>query len=142
MLEIRPLPHYFGPGHEEYRATLREFVDREIAPFVNEWDEAETFPRELYRKFAGLGALGIGYDEELGGTPADLFYHLITVEEVARAGCGGVQASLMSHTIGLPPVATHGSEALKRRVVPPVLAGEKIAHWPSRSRAVAPTSRR
>jgi len=127
MMDTRPLPHYFSPDHEAYRAGLRDFVDREIAPFVNEWDEAETFPRELYRKFAELGALGIGYDEELGGTPADIFYHLITFEEVARAGCGGVQASLLSHTIGLPPVATHGSEALKKRVLPPVLAGHKIA---------------
>ena len=127
MMDTRPLPHYFSPDHEVYRGALRDFVDREIAPFVNEWDEAETFPRELYRKFAELGALGIGYDDELGGTPADIFYHLITFEEVARAGCGGVQASLLSHTIGLPPVAAHGSDALKKRVVPPVLAGHRIA---------------
>lgn len=127
MLDTLPLPHYFSPDHEAYRASLRDFVDREIAPFVNEWDEAETFPRELYRKFAELGALGIGYDEALGGTPADIFYHLITFEEVARAGCGGVQASLLSHTIGLPPVAAYGNDALRTRVVPPVLAGQKIA---------------
>ena len=127
MIETRPLPHYFSAEHEVFRSTLREFVAREIVPFANDWDEAETFPRELYRKFGALGALGIGYDEALGGTAADIFHYLVAIEEVARAGCGGVQASLLSHTIGLPPVAAHGSEALKRRVVPPVLAGEKIA---------------
>jgi acyl-CoA dehydrogenase len=127
MIEARPLPHYFSAEHEQYRRSLRDFVDREIVPCANEWDESETFPRELYRKFGALGALGIGYDEDLGGTPADIFYHLITAEEVARAGCGGVSASLLSHTIGLPPVAAYGSEPLKRRVVPPVLAGDKIA---------------
>ncbi|MBP7334271.1 MAG: acyl-CoA dehydrogenase family protein [Niveispirillum sp.] len=127
MIETPPLPHYFSAEHEQYRSLLRNFVTREIAPFVNDWDEAETFPRDLYRRFGEIGALGIGYDEDLGGTPADIFYHLITSEEVARAGCGGLSASLLSHTIGLPPVAAYGSDALKQRVVPPVLAGEKIA---------------
>lgn len=127
MIEPRPLPHYFSPEHEQYRSSLREFVDHNIAPFVSAWDEAETFPRELYRSFGELGALGVGYDEALGGTPADIFYQLITSEEVARAGCGGISASLLSHTIGLPPVAAYGSEALKQRVVSAVLSGEKIA---------------
>lgn len=127
MIETPPMPHHCGPEHEQYRSLLRSFVAREITPFVNDWDEAETFPRDLYRRFGELGAIGIGYDEDLGGTPADIFYHLITSEEVARAGCGGLSASLLSHTIGLPPVAAYGSDALKQRVVPPVLAGEKIA---------------
>lgn len=127
MIEPLSLPHYFSPEHEQFRSSIREFVDREIVPFVTEWDEAGTFPRELYRKFGALGALGVGYDEALGGTPADLFYSIIASEELARAGCGGLSASLLSHTIGLPPVAAYGSEDLKRRVVPSVLAGEKIA---------------
>ncbi|MFC3051409.1 acyl-CoA dehydrogenase family protein [Kordiimonas pumila] len=126
-MELPPIPHYFSSEHEQYRSSLREFVNREIVPFVNDWDEAETFPRDLYRKFGDLGALGIGYEEHLGGTPSDIFFHLITSEEVARAGCGGLSASLLSHTIGLPPVAAYGSDALKERVVPSVLSGEKIA---------------
>ncbi|WP_232076461.1 acyl-CoA dehydrogenase family protein [Variovorax sp. PBL-H6] len=68
-MDARPLPHYFSPDHEAYRAGLRDLVEREIAPFVNEWDEAETFPRGLYRKFAELGAPGIGYDEDLKEHP-------------------------------------------------------------------------
>jgi acyl-CoA dehydrogenase len=127
MLESTPLPHYFSSDHSAFRAALRGFVTQEIAPHVNEWDEAGTFPRDLYRRIAKLGVLGIGYPEALGGTPADLFFHLITAEELARAGCGGVAASLMSHTIGLPPVASYGSDALKQRVIPRVLSGEKIA---------------
>jgi acyl-CoA dehydrogenase len=127
MFEAQPLPHYFSAEHEQYRSSVREFVEQEIAPFVNDWDEEGTFPRELYGKLGALGALGIGYDEELGGTPADIFYGLITSEELARAGCGGLSASLLSHTIGLPPVASYGSETLRRRVVPRVLSGERIA---------------
>ena len=127
MIDIQPLPHYFSSEHEEFRAALRDFAAREITPHVNAWDEAETFPRELYGKLARLGVLGIGYDEAYGGTPADLFYHLVAAEELARTGGGGVSASVMSHCIGLPPVANFGSETLKKRVIPAVLAGEKIS---------------
>ncbi len=127
LLDAPPAPHYFSPEHEQFRASLRAWVAAEITPHVNEWDEAETFPRELYRKASAIGLLGLGYPEEFGGTPVDLFYHLILSEELARPGCGGVAASLMSHTIGLPPIKAYGSEALKSRVIPSVLAGEKIA---------------
>jgi acyl-CoA dehydrogenase len=112
---------------EAFRDGARRFVEREVAPFVNAWDEAGTFPRELYRRAAEAGLLGIGYPEEWGGTPAPMRLRLIATEEMARAGSGGLMASLFSHSIGLPPILAHGSEALKRRIVPPVLAGEKIA---------------
>jgi acyl-CoA dehydrogenase len=127
MLDPVPLPHCFSPDHEAFRASLREFVAREITPFVDSWDEAGTFPRSLYRSLAELGATGIGFDESLGGTPGDVFYKIVLAEELSRCGAGGVVASLGSHTIGLPPVAVAGSEALKQRVIPPVLRGEKIA---------------
>ena len=110
-----------------FRDSVRRFVDREIAPHVDAWDEAETFPRELYGKAAVAGLIGIGYPEEYGGTPAPMRLRMIATEEVARAGSGGLLASLFSHSIALPPIVANGSEALKRRIVPPVLAGEKIA---------------
>ncbi|MFN0182658.1 MAG: acyl-CoA dehydrogenase family protein [Aquabacterium sp.] len=127
MFNLPPRPEYFSPDHEAWRATVRAFVDREIQPHVNAWDEAGTFPRELYRKAAEVGIIGLGYPESLGGTPADGFFSVINSEEIARAGCGGLQASLGSHGIGLPPIVVAGSEELKQRVVPPVLRGEKIA---------------
>ncbi|HVQ02737.1 MAG TPA: acyl-CoA dehydrogenase family protein, partial [Burkholderiaceae bacterium] len=127
MFDLPPRPEYFSPEHEAFRASVRRFVDAEIAPHVSAWDEAGTFPRELYGKAAAVGLIGMGYPEEFGGTPADVFFGIAAAEEVARAGCGGVQASLGSHGIALPPIVAHGSEALKQRVVPPVLRGEKIA---------------
>jgi acyl-CoA dehydrogenase len=126
-LEAPALPFYFTPEHEQFRATLRDFIAREITPFVNEWDEAETFPRALYERCAAIGIQGLGYPEAYGGTPADLFYQIVVAEEFARCGCGGVQASLNTHGIALPPVLKAGSEALKKHVIPPVLAGRKIA---------------
>ena len=117
----------FSAEHTAFRDSLRAFVEREIAPHIHAWDEAEGFPRELYAKAAAIGLLGLGYPEAYGGTPADAGFRLIAIEEIARAGSGGLMASLLSHNIGLPPILAHGSEALKRRVIPEVLRGEKIA---------------
>ena len=114
-------------ARDAFCASVRRFVEREIEPHVNEWDEAGSFPRELYAKAAAAGLLGIGYPERYGGTPAGMAWRRIASEEVARAGSGGLMASLFSHSIGLPPILAHGSEALKERIVPAVLAGEKIA---------------
>ncbi|MGE0484154.1 MAG: acyl-CoA dehydrogenase family protein [Gammaproteobacteria bacterium] len=120
-------PAFFGPEHVQYRDTLRQFVSREIVPFVDDWEAAGRVPAELYRKAADIGLLGVGFPEEYGGTPADEFMKIVVSEELARAGAGGVCAALGSHTIGLPPICAVGSEELRRRVVPAVLAGEKIS---------------
>ena len=116
-----------GAEHELFRDSVRAFVAAEIAPHVNAWDEAQTFPRALYQRAAHIGLLGLGYPEQYGGTPADHWFRLVATEEIARSGSGGLMASLFSHNIGLPPIVAHASEALKQRVIPGVLAGEKIS---------------
>jgi len=68
---------FLSADHLEWQDTLRRWVAREITPFVNEWDEAESFPRDLYRKAAEIGLLGLGYPEEYGGVPADRFMAVI-----------------------------------------------------------------
>ncbi len=115
------------PEHEEWRTQLRRFIDTEIAPFAEEWDEAGHIPIALWPKAAAVGLLGLGYPEEFGGTSEgiDVWHSWITNEELARIGVGGIPASLMVHGIGLPPVINWGSQALKEMVAPPVLAGEK-----------------
>ena len=85
---------FYGEAHRQFQAAIRRFVDREINPFVNEWDEQGRFPRALYDKAAKAGLLGLGFPEELGGTPADSFFSLILNQEMARAGAGGLVASL------------------------------------------------
>lgn len=118
---------YYTADHEAFRDQLRRFVAKEIAPFVDQWDEAGEFPRALYKAAAGVGLLGLNFPEEYGGVPGDRFYAVIAGQELARAGSGGVAASLMSHTIGAPPIAKLGSESLKAKVLPAVLRGEKIS---------------
>lgn len=118
---------YYTPDHEAFRDQVRRFVAKEIEPFADAWDEAGEFPRELYKKAAGIGLLGLNFPEDYGGIAADRFYAIIAGQELARAGSGGVAASLMSHTIGSPPIAKLGSDVLKEKVLRPVLAGEKIS---------------
>ncbi|MFL1407522.1 acyl-CoA dehydrogenase family protein [Marinobacter sp. M1N3S26] len=118
---------FYTAEHEAFRDSVRAFVRNEIEPWVTEWDEAGTFPRELYKKAADIGLIPLGYPEEYGGVEADLFYMIIAAQELARAGCGGLSASLMSHGIGTPPIVKYGSEDLKQRVLPPIYAGEAIS---------------
>src|SRR5512134_920004 len=128
MSELRLNPVYYSPEHLALRETVRRFVAKEVSPFVNEWDEAGGFPRDLYAKAAEVGLLGIGFPEEYGGVPGvDYFHRLIASIELAQCGAGGVVASLMSHSIGSPPVAALGSPEIKARVLPEVLAGRRIA---------------
>jgi acyl-CoA dehydrogenase len=118
---------YYNADHETFRAQVRRFVEREIAPHVNAWDEAGEVPRELYVKAAQAGVLGLGYPEEYGGVPVpDSFYKTVMMEELARAGSGGVVAALGSLGIGLPPILAVGTPEQKLRFAPPVLSGEKI----------------
>jgi acyl-CoA dehydrogenase len=118
---------YFDDTHRMVRDTVRSFVQREILPYVNDWEEAGEFPRELYKKAAEAGILGIGAPEQWGGSGEDVFMKVAACEEMVRCTSGGVGASLGSLDIGLPPVWKWGSQALQQKVVPPVLAGDKIA---------------
>jgi len=107
---------------------VTRFATKEIAPHATQWDRAGEFPRALYGRAAQLGLLGLGYPEDLGGTPASQRMRNAMSLALARHGAsGGVFAGLFSHNIGLPPVLRHGSDALQREIVPPVLRGEKIA---------------
>jgi acyl-CoA dehydrogenase len=127
MPELRLNPVHYTPEHVAFRETVRRFTAAEITPHAAAWDEAGGFPRELYARAAGIGLLGPGFPEEYGGIPGtDAFHRLIACVELAQCGAGGVLASLMSHTIGGPPIAALGTPDLKARVLPSVLAGEKI----------------
>ena len=118
---------YFGKSHEMVRKSVKAFVDKEILPFIDDWEEAGEFPRELYPKAAAVGILGTGYPEAYGGIPGDIFFHVAVSEELMRSGSGGLVAGLGSLNIALPPILSAGTESQKERFVPPVLAGEKIA---------------
>ncbi|HNN88058.1 MAG TPA: acyl-CoA dehydrogenase family protein [Giesbergeria sp.] len=118
---------YFNETHGMVRDTMRRFVSEAVKPHIDAWEEAGGFPREVYQHAGSLGLLGIGHPIEFGGSgEQDVFLKVAASEELMRSGSGGFVASLGSLDIGLPPVWRMGSDALKQRIVPPVLAGEKI----------------
>ncbi|SDU02137.1 acyl-CoA dehydrogenase [Pseudomonas pohangensis] len=118
---------YFNQEHQLVRDSVSRFVEREILPFIDEWEEAEEFPRELYLKAGAAGILGIGYPEQYGGSyEGDLFAKVAASEELMRCGSGGLVAGIGSLDIGMPPLLKWGKPALRERVVPQVLTGEKI----------------
>ncbi len=118
---------YFTDEHEMVRQTVRRFVEKEIKPFVDDWEEAGDMPRDIYPKAAQVGIIGVGYPEVYGGTPGDIFLQIAVWEELMRGGSGGVCASLGSYNIGIPPILNFGTDEQKAKFVPPVLRGEKIA---------------
>ncbi|WP_316173264.1 MULTISPECIES: acyl-CoA dehydrogenase family protein [unclassified Bradyrhizobium] len=118
---------FYTAEHEAFRDVIKRFVDKEIAPFASAWDEAGEFPRALYLKAAEIGLLGLGFPEEFGGVPADQFMKIVSSQELARAGAGGISASLTSHTIGAPPIARAAQPQVRARVLPEILAGRKIS---------------
>jgi len=118
----------FGSEHEELRATVARFVAAEVAPHVDEWERAEEFPRDLYRRCAELGFLGLKFPERYGGQGGDHLHDAVWVEELARSGgSGGVAAGLNAHaSIALPPIFNFGTEEQRRRWLVPGIAGEKV----------------
>ena len=119
---------YFDPSHQMVRDSVRRFVEREVLPDIDAWEEAESFPRELYLKAGAAGILGIGYPEALGGShEGDLFAKVAASEELMRCGSGGLVAGLGSLDIGLPPIVKWARPEVRDRVVPQVLSGHKIS---------------
>src|SRR5690606_22243230 len=90
-------PTYFNDTHEMARATARRFIEQEVKPHIAEWEEAGTFPRELYKKAGDLGLLGIGHPLSVGGAGEDdVFLKVAVSEELMRSTSGGLVASLGS----------------------------------------------
>ena len=119
--------NYFAGTHQMVRRAVREFVRKEVQPHIDQWEEAGEFPRSLYEKAAALDILGLGYPEECGGTPGDIFLKIAVTEELMRSGSGGLVAGLGSLDIALPPIIRHGTPGQKKKFVQPVLRGTRIA---------------
>src|SRR5712671_4959862 len=118
----------FTPEHDLFRQNLRHYVERELAPHALEWDEAGIFPREVFRGLAALGALGVNYPEEVGGSGGDYWYVVVLAEELVRSHNSGVNMGILVQAqIATPIIAEIGTAEQKREFLAPALAGEKIA---------------
>jgi len=124
----RALVPPFTQEHEQLRATIGRWVRAEVAPHLDEWEQAREFPRELYARAGELGFLGLKYPEELGGQGGDYVHDAVWAEELAAAGAGGgVGAGLGAHTgIATPPVFKFGTADQHERYLRPAIRGEKV----------------
>lgn len=118
---------YFTKSHNMVRKTVREFVRKEISPYIDEWEESGSFPPAIYQKAASMGILGMCYPESIGGTPGDIFYQVVTLEELMRSGSAGFVTSLTSLNIAIPPIIHFGTDDQINRFAKPVIEGKKIA---------------
>jgi alkylation response protein AidB-like acyl-CoA dehydrogenase len=118
----------FADEHEELRESVRRFVSKEIAPNVEEWEDAREFPRGLFTRCGELGFLGLKFPEEYGGQGGTYLHDAVWIEELSRAGgSGGVAAGLNAHAqIAMPPVFNFGSEEQRQRWIVPGIRGELV----------------
>ncbi|KAI8969113.1 acyl-CoA dehydrogenase/oxidase [Mycotypha africana] len=134
---------YYNESHAKLRRVIRAWVDKEIAPFCHEWSENKEIPRSVLKQAAKVGFLaaasGAGTNSKMAsllpyGLPAgisseefDIFHEFICVDELSRAGSGGLVWALQGGlSIALPPVMNFANEELKKRIVPECLAGDKV----------------
>ena len=117
----------FQEHHELFRATVRRFVDEEIAPHVDQWEEDGAVPRSLFRRMGELGFLGIEYAPEYGGGGADFWMTVLLAEELARCRAGGVAFSVIVHTdMSSPWLSRIGTPEQRARYLPGIIRGETV----------------
>jgi alkylation response protein AidB-like acyl-CoA dehydrogenase len=118
----------FGEEHDQFRASVRAWIDKELVPHVTAWDEAGIVPRELFGRAGELGFLGLQVPESLGGGGTDDFrFNAILGEELAAAGANSVGLGLTLHNdITTPYFLTYATEEQRRRWLPGIASGSLI----------------
>ena len=116
------------PEHEALRDSAHRFIDQEINPYVDGWEEAEIFPsHELFKKLGEAGFLGIHKPEKYGGMGLDYSYAMIFAETLGHIHCGGVPMAIGVQTdMCTPALARFGSEDLCKEFLVPAIAGDQV----------------
>jgi acyl-CoA dehydrogenase len=118
---------YLSEEHELLRTQLRRFVQTEVKPHAEAWEQQGFVPREVLRRMGELGFLGIRYPAEYGGSEMDVFGSVILAEELGRSTFGGFAITVLVHTdMASVHIANAGSAAQQARLMPEIVAGKKI----------------
>ncbi|MCA1834562.1 MAG: acyl-CoA dehydrogenase family protein [Actinomycetota bacterium] len=118
----------FTEEHEAFRASVKDFVQRELAPHAQEWEEKKDFPREIYERCGELGLFGLKYPEEYGGTGPDMIADAVVNEELTLCGAGGVAAGLGAHKdLGSYYIYRFGNQEQRKRWLVPGIQGKAIS---------------
>ncbi len=117
----------FTEEHELLRKSIRDFVEAELAPHAEEWEDQEEFPDWVFKRLGDLGFLGLSYPEEYGGSGGDYLCSIVRAEEMGRCNSGGLGMAVAVQTdMAVPPLLKFGTEEQKQRYLVPALKGEKI----------------
>jgi acyl-CoA dehydrogenase len=117
--------NYFTEEHNQFRQSLRDFLQKEVVPFVDEWEKVGNPPRDIWKKFGDMGYFGLRFPEKYGGLNLDFFYDVILLEELAKINSAGTSAAIGAHTyLSLAHLNNEGSEEQKQKYLVPGIAGE------------------
>ena len=118
----------FSQEHEEIRRTMKRFIDAEINPHVDAWEDAEQFPaHEVFKKLGNLGMLGLTKPEAYGGAALDYSYSMVFAETLGQIRCGGVPMAIGVQTdMATPALARFGSDELRKEFLAPAIAGDMV----------------
>src|SRR5262249_46733859 len=117
----------FGDEHELFRKSVRTWIEREVIPHVDGWEEAGQIPRAVFRRMGELGFLGVQFPAAYGGAGADFAMSVVLAEELARGRSGGFAFSIIVNTdMSSPWLVRFGTEAQQRRWLPPIARGETV----------------
>lgn len=115
----------FSEQHDLFRIQFRKWLEKEVVPFHEQWEEAKQVPKSVWRRAGELGFLCPQVGEAYGGMAADFLHNAIVTEEISRVGASGLALSLHSDIVA-PYIESFGSEALKQRYLPKAVSGECI----------------
>jgi len=117
----------FDEQHDMFRQAVRAFVQKEVEPHIDEWEQAGQIPKSIWPRMGELGFLGVEYDEKYGGAGADLLTTAVLCEEMARSRCASLAMAVGVHTdMASPHLYWTGSEALKEKYLPAICRGEAL----------------
>lgn len=119
---------HFTEEHELFRTSLRQFLEKEAIPNIDQWEEDRRTPRDIWKKMGDLGFLGLSYPEEYGGSNLDFFYDVVFNEELGRTNSGGfaITQQVVQYMSG-PYILKYGSDALKKKYIPGIVSGDLIS---------------
>ena len=118
---------YFTEEHELFRKSLKDFLQIEVVPHIDKWEEDGVVERFIWKKMGDMGFFGINYPEEFGGLNLDLFYTVIFLEELQKVNSGGFAANIWAHAyLAMTHLDKEGSQEIKEKYLAPSISGDKV----------------
>ena len=118
---------YFTEEHEAFRASFKDFLQKEVVPFIDKWEKTGTIEKFIWKKFGEMGYFGLCTPEEFGGLDLDLFYTVIFLEELQKINSGGFAAAIWAHEfLAMTHLNKEGTEFIKQKYLIPSVEGEKV----------------